>query len=94
MPDRLPLTRGVVVVADPLRDQLRQTRLTWLGELKAAIEQIRSKIGQPRLCSLKAVEHKVNARLQESKAAGFMAVAVYTTPTGQINLHWRRYQTI
>ena len=76
----------------PLRDQLRQTRLTWLGELEAALEQIRSKIGQPRLCSLKAVERKVNARLRESKAAGFMAVTVYTTPTGQITLHWRRNQ--
>ena len=79
-------------MAGPLRDQLRQTRLTWLGELEAALEQIRSKIGQPRLCSLKAVERKVNARLRESKAAGFMAVTVYTTPTGQITLHWRRNQ--
>ena len=84
--------KGLVVVAGPLRDQLRQTRLTWLGELEAALEQIRSKIGQPRLCSVKAVQRRVNARLRESKAAKFMAVTVYATPTGQINLYWRRNQ--
>ena len=82
--------KGLVVVAGPLRDQLRQTRLAGLAVLEAALEQLRTKLGEPRLRSLKAVQRSVNARLRASKVPQFMEVTVYATPSGQINLSWRR----
>ena len=84
--------KGLVVVAGPLRDQLRQTRQAWLADLETQLEQLRLTIGQPRLRSVKAVQRRVNARLRASKAAQFIDVTVYATPTGQINLDWRRKQ--
>ena len=82
--------KGLVVMAGPLRDQLRQSRQLCLDALAQQLEQLRTKIGQPRLRSVKAVQRSVNARLRESKAAQFMEVTVYATPTGQINLYWHR----
>jgi transposase len=84
--------KGLVVVAGPLRDQLRQTRLAWLDKLEAELEKLRLQIGQPRLRSLQAVQRSVNARVRESKVAQFMEITVSATPTGQINLYWRRQQ--
>ncbi len=84
--------KGLVVVAGPLRDQLRQTRLAWLDELEAELEELRLQIGQPRLRSVKAVQRSVNARMRASKVAQFMEVTVYATPSDQINLYWRRKQ--
>jgi transposase len=85
--------RGLVVVAGPLRDQLRQARLAGLAELEAALAQLRDKLGQPRLRSVKAVQRRVNAQLRASPAAQFLEVTVSATPTGQINLYWRRNPT-
>ena len=85
--------RGLVVVAGPLRDQLRQARQAGLAELEAALAQLRDKLGQPRLRSVQAVQRRVNAHLRASPAAQFLAVTVYATPTGQINLYWRRNPT-
>ena len=82
--------KGLVVMAGPLRDQLRESRQLWLDALEQQLEQLRTKIGEPRLRSVKAVQRRVNARLHESKAAHFMEVTVYATSTGQINLFWRR----
>ncbi len=80
-------------MAGPLRDQLRQTRQAGLAELEAALAQLRDKLGQPRLRSLKAVHRRVNAQLRASPVAQCLEVTVYATPTGQINLYWRRNPT-
>lgn len=82
--------KGLVVVAGPLRNQLRQTRLAWLTELEAALDRLRTRLGAPRLRSLKAVQRSVNAKLRASKAAQFLTVTIYATPSGQINLDWQR----
>lgn len=84
--------KGLVVVAGPLRDQLRQARLAGLDKLENALEQLRLALGQPRLRSLKAVQRRVNARVRESGLASFIDVSVYTTSDDQVNLHWRRNQ--
>jgi hypothetical protein len=82
--------KGLVVVAGPLRDQLRQTRQARLADLESQLAQLRLEIGQPRLRSVKAVQRRVNAHLRACKVAQFIDVTVYATPTGQINLDWRR----
>ncbi len=85
--------KGLVVVAGPLRNQLRAARLTQLVEVEAALEQVRSEIGQPRLRSVKAVQRRVNARVRDFTAGQFLEVTVYATASGQVNLLWQRNQT-
>jgi len=85
--------KGLVVVAGPLRDQLRQTRHAELAQLETALAQLRDKLGQPRLRSVQAVQRRVNALLRASKVAPFLAVTVYATSSGQVNLVWQRNAT-
>lgn len=82
--------KGLVVLAGPLRDQLRdqrESRLQWLDE---ELTTLRSRLGQPRLRTEKAVQRSVTARLKKSKVADFMEVRCYTNPQGQVQLHWQR----
>jgi len=85
--------KGLVVVAGPLRDQLRQARHAELAQLETALAQLRAQLGQPRLRSVQAVQRRVNALLRASKVAPFLAVTVYATPSGQVNLVWQRNAT-
>lgn len=82
--------KGLVVVSGPLRDQWRQARMTQLEALEAELSELRSRLGQPRLRSLKAVQRSVNARLRESQVARFVITTVYETAEGQVNLLWQR----
>lgn len=82
--------KGLVVVSGPLRDQWRQARMIQIEALEAELSELRSRLGQPRLRSLKAVQRSVNARLRESKAARFVTATVYETAQGQVNLLWQR----
>lgn len=86
--------KGLVVVAGPLRDQFRLARKTQLQELDKELAQVRNDIGQPRLCTLKAVERRVNARLRASPAGRLMDTTVYQTPTGQVNMTWQVNQSL
>lgn len=81
--------RALVVLAGPLRDQWRQSRQAWIDALCAELEQLRSRIGQPRLRSVKMVQRSVNARLKASKVAQFVEATVYTTAAGEVNLIWQ-----
>ena len=80
--------KGLVVVAGPLRDQLRQARQTKLDALDAELVALRNRIGQARLTTIKAVQRSVNARLKHSKVADFVLTDVQQTPDGQVTLHW------
>jgi hypothetical protein len=71
--------RGLVVLAGPLRDQLLQEQLA----------QVRADIGQPRLCTLKALQRRVHSRLRTSLVGHLMETQVYTNPQGQLNLVWQ-----
>jgi transposase len=82
--------KGLVVVSAPLRDQWRQDRYHQLDALEAELAQLRGRIGQPRLSSVKSVQRSVNARLRASPVARFLQTTVYETETGQVNLLWQR----
>jgi hypothetical protein len=81
--------RGLVVLAGPLRDQLRQARQHHLQELQKQLAQVRADIGKPRLRSRKALQRRVNSRLRTSLVGHLIATEVYTNPQGQLNLVWQ-----
>jgi len=81
--------QGLVILAGPLREQLRRSRQEQLAALEAALSQLRDKLGQPHYRTLKAVQRKANARCRDSKVGHLLVVTVYQTPDGSVNLHWQ-----
>jgi len=81
--------RGLVVLAGPLRDQLRQARQHQLQGLQEQLAQVRADIGTPRLRSHKAVQRRVHSRLRTSPVGHLMDTQVYTNPQGQLHLTWQ-----
>jgi transposase len=81
--------RGLVVLAGPLRDQLRQARQGQLQALQEQLAQVRADIGQPRLCTLKALQRRVNSRLRTSPVGHLITTQFYTNPQGQLSLDWQ-----
>jgi transposase len=86
---RTVIHRGLVVVSGPLREQWRQSRQARLDALGAELEQLRRRIGQPRLRTVPSVQRSVNARLRASHVADLVQTTVYATPSGQVNLLWQ-----
>jgi transposase len=81
--------QGLVVLAGPIREQLRQSRQEQLAALEDELRQLQAKLGQPHYRTLKAVQRKANARCRASKVGHLFAVTVYETPAGRVNLHWQ-----
>jgi len=81
--------KGLVILAGPLRDQLRQTRQADLQALAQQLAQVKAEIGQPRLRTLKAVQRRANARCQASKVGQLMSATAYQTQSGQLDLRWQ-----
>jgi transposase len=81
--------KGLVVLAGPLRDQLRQARQSQLQDLLRQLSQVRADIGQPRLRTLKALQRRVKARLRTSPVGHLIETQVYSTPKGHLNLVWQ-----
>jgi transposase len=81
--------KGLVVLAGPIRDQLRQSRQRQLAALAQELAQVRTQLGQPRLRTVKAVERRVQARLRDSGVGHLMSVTASQTETGQVDLHWQ-----
>jgi transposase len=81
--------KGLVILAGPIRDQLRQTRQVRLQALAQELAQVKAEIGQPRLLTLKAVQRRANARLRASKVGKLMSATAYITPAGQVDLRWQ-----
>jgi transposase len=81
--------KGLVILAGPIRDQLRQTRQAQLQALVQELAQVKAAIGQPRLRTLKAVQRRANARLRASKVGHLMSATAYTTAWGQVDLSWQ-----
>ena len=79
----------LVVTAGPLRDQWRQGRQESMDALFAQLEELRSRIGQPRLHTVKLVQRSLNARLKASPVAHFVDATLYITPDGALNLVWQ-----
>jgi transposase len=80
--------KGLVVLAGPIRDQLRQARQEHLDALKQNLAQLEAKIGQPRLRTVKAVQRRVNSCLRNSPVGRLLQITVFTTADGQIKLQW------
>lgn len=81
--------KGLVVLAGPIRDQLRHSRDSQLTALAQELAQLRTQIGQPRLRTVKAVQRRAQARLRASQVGHLMAVTAYQTQTGQVDLRWQ-----
>ena len=81
--------KGLVILAGPIRDQLRQSRQADLQALAQQLAQLKADIGQPRLRSLKAVQRRTKACLRASKAGQLISATAYQTQTGQIDLRWQ-----
>jgi hypothetical protein len=81
--------RGLVILSGPMRDQLRHSRQTQLDALDQKLSQLRQRIGQPRYRTIKAIQRSANARCHDSKVGHLMAVTVYETAAGVVNLHWQ-----
>ncbi len=81
--------KGLVILAGPIREQLRQARREQLAALGQELSQLQAQLGQPYHRTLKMVRRKANARCKASKAGRLMKVAVYETEAGVVNLHWQ-----
>jgi transposase len=81
--------KGLVILAGPIRDQLRQTRQAHLDSLNQQLAQVKADIGQPRLRTIKAVQRRANARLRASKVGHLISASAYQTTTGQVDLQWQ-----
>jgi len=81
--------KGLVILAGPIRDQLRQSRQTQLAALEQALIKLRAKVGQPYYRTVKRVRRSANARCRESKVGHLMSVQVKETTDGAIDLRWQ-----
>jgi transposase len=81
--------KGLVILAGPIRDQLRQSRQAQLDELCQELAQLQAKVGQPYYRTLKAVQRKAKARCRDAKVGHLLSVSVYQTAAGSVNLHWQ-----
>jgi transposase len=81
--------KGLVILAGPLRDQLRQDRQARLATLADELAQLKAKIGQPYYRTVKALQRSANARCKDSSVGHFMSVTAYQTTDGQVDLRWQ-----
>jgi len=81
--------KGLVILAGPIRDQLRHSRQTQLQALAQELAQVKADIGQPRLRTRKAVQRRADARRRASKVGHLMSATAYRTQTGQLDLRWQ-----
>lgn len=78
-----------MILAGPIRAQLRQARREQLATLAQELSQLQAKLGQPYYRTRKMVQRKANARCKKVKVGRLMRVTVYETDAGIVNLHWQ-----
>ena len=81
--------KGLVILAGPLRDQLRISRQAQLDALAQELTQLKEKLGQPYYRTLKGVRRSATACCRQSKVGQFMSIHVYETMDGQLDLQWQ-----
>jgi len=81
--------KGLVILAGPLRDQLRQSRQAKLDALENELIRLQAKLGQPRYRTVKSVRRSAHARCRKSKVESFMSVRVDQSADGQVRLRWQ-----
>lgn len=80
--------KGLVVLAGPLRDQLRQARQARFDALDAELVALRSRIGHGRLTTVKNVQRSVNASVKRCKLEQLVITHIQLNAQGQITCHW------
>ena len=80
---------GLVVLSNPMATALRKTRAQQLRQLRQELSTLRSKIGQPRYRTPKALQRSINARLKAAKVGQLMHVELVTTDQGQLDMRWQ-----
>ena len=81
--------KGLVILAGPIRDQLRHSRQMQLQALAQELAQVKADIGQPRLRTLGAVQRRADARRCETNVGHLMSATAYQTQSGQVDLRWQ-----
>ena len=81
--------KGLVVLAGPIRDQLRQSRQQHLAQLSQQLTELKAQLGQPRLRTLKAVKRRVQTCLKASPVGSLLACTVSLREAGQVELTWQ-----
>jgi len=81
--------RGLVVLSGPMRTAVRQSRATQLKALRHSLREVEAKIGQPRLQTVKAVQHRADVTLKASPVGKVTRAEAYQDGQGQVRLRWR-----
>ena len=71
-----------------MRDQHRQDRQQKIAQLYTALSELRTRLNQGKLTTVKSVLRSVNARLNKSGVSKFILFDVSQTPDGLVHLHW------
>lgn len=85
---RQAIHHGLVVLSGPMRTALRQKRAAKLRDLRQALREVESTIGQPRCRSVKMVQRRANAKLKSSSVGKLMRAQAYPDGEGQVGLRW------
>jgi transposase len=87
--------RGLVVLSGPMRAALRQKRAAQLWELRQALQQVRSKIGEPYYRTVKSLQRRANAKLNASPVGKFVRAEAAANEQGQVHLRcWVDHYTL
>jgi transposase len=81
--------RGLVVLSGPVCAAQRRSRAAQLRALHQALQELRSKIGQPYYRTVKALQRRANSLLNKSPAGKFMHVIAELDAAGHVSLHWQ-----
>jgi hypothetical protein len=81
--------KGLVILAGPIRDQLRQSRQVQLAALSQELTQLQARLGQPYYRTVKSVQRKANACCRDSKVGHLMSVTAYQTAEAKVDLRWQ-----
>jgi hypothetical protein len=80
--------RGLVVLSGPMRTAVRQSRATQLKALRHSLREVETKIGQPRLRTVRAVQRRADGMLKASPVGKLMCAEAYQDEQGQVRLRW------
>jgi transposase len=80
--------RGLVVLSGPMRTAYRRARAVRLRELRQALQEVRTKIGQPHYRTVSAVQKRAETQLKQSSVGKFMQAQAYEDESGQVCLRW------
>jgi transposase len=80
--------RGLVVLSGPMRTAVRQDRARQLGALRHSLREVETKIGQPYLRTVMAVQRRAEMALKASKVGKLMRAEAYQDDQDQVRLRW------